>query len=199
MDAIMAMEGNGPRSGNPRKLGVLLFSSDPVALDAVACRIINLDCSMVPTFEPAEKAGLGTWDESNIEIIGENIKNFVCDDFDVVRRRKVSTPETKTGNGIKSTIRGLISSFVKKRVCQRPIIDNNKCTLCGTCVKYCPVNPKAVNWRRGKASRPPVHDYSLCIRCFCCQEYCPEGAISVSEPLLGRIFIWLYGVLRKGL
>lgn len=42
MDGIMAMEGNGPRSGKPKKMGVLLFSSDPVAIDATACRIIDL-------------------------------------------------------------------------------------------------------------------------------------------------------------
>jgi len=116
MDAIMAMEGNGPRSGNPRKLGVLLLSSDPVALDAVACRIINLDTALVPTFEPGEKSGLGTYREDCIEIIGAKVEEFVCSDFDVVRKRRVSTPgpETKTGKGIKSKIRGWISSLVKK-------------------------------------------------------------------------------------
>ena len=40
MDGIMAMEGNGPQSGTPKKLGVLLLSSDPIALDAVSCKLI---------------------------------------------------------------------------------------------------------------------------------------------------------------
>ena len=34
MDGIYAMEGNGPRGGTPKKMNILLFSSDPVALDA---------------------------------------------------------------------------------------------------------------------------------------------------------------------
>jgi Pyruvate/2-oxoacid:ferredoxin oxidoreductase delta subunit len=197
MDAIMAMEGNGPMSGSPRKLGVLLFSSDPLALDSVACRLINLDYSLVPTFEPGEKAGLGTYHENNIEIVGGNIGDFVCDDFKVMRKRQVITPDTETGKGVKAAVRRWGSSFVKKKICQRPAIDKAKCTVCGTCVRYCPVVPKAVNWYRGKESRPPVHDYNLCIRCFCCQEYCPEGAISVSEPLLGRFLFWLYGVVMR--
>src|SRR5665811_1237009 len=57
MDGIMAMEGNGPRNGHPRKLGVLLFSTDPIALDAVACKIINLDPADVPTAKLGTSAG----------------------------------------------------------------------------------------------------------------------------------------------
>jgi uncharacterized protein (DUF362 family)/Pyruvate/2-oxoacid:ferredoxin oxidoreductase delta subunit len=197
MDAIMAMEGNGPRSGSPRKLGVLLFSGDPLALDTVACRLINLDCSMVPTFAPGEKAGLGTCRKDDIEIVGENIEDFVCSDFKVMRKRRSITPDTQTGKGVKATLRRLLSSFVKREISQRPVIDKTKCTVCGTCVRYCPVVPKAVNWYRGNESRPPVHDYNLCIRCFCCQEYCPEGAISVSEPLLGRFLFRLYDVVMR--
>ena len=34
MDGIIAMEGNGPRGGTPRPMNVLLFSTDPIALDA---------------------------------------------------------------------------------------------------------------------------------------------------------------------
>jgi len=176
MDAIMAMEGNGPRSGNPRKLGGLLFSSDPVALDAVACKIINLDPALVPTSEPGEKSGLGTYHYENIEIVGDNVENYICRDFDVVRRPPVPVAG------------GRIGRFIKNRTSARPVIDGKLCTACGTCVRHCPVEPKAVDWAGGDESRPPVHDYNRCIRCFCCQEMCPEGAISVKEPLLGKIF-----------
>jgi uncharacterized protein (DUF362 family) len=53
MDGVMAMEGNGPRR-NPEKMNVLLFSDDPIALDATMCRLMNLDPSLVLT----NKAGL---------------------------------------------------------------------------------------------------------------------------------------------
>jgi len=35
MDAVLAMEGNGPSSGSPRELGLVAVSDDAVALDAV--------------------------------------------------------------------------------------------------------------------------------------------------------------------
>jgi uncharacterized protein (DUF362 family)/Pyruvate/2-oxoacid:ferredoxin oxidoreductase delta subunit len=176
MDAIMAMEGNGPRSGKPRKLGVLLLSSDPIALDAVACKIINLNTAFVPTFEPGEKAGLGTYHEENIEVVGERVEDFICKDFDVVCKP------------VEHTASGRISAFNKKYISDKPVINGMLCTKCGTCVRHCPVTPKAVDWVGGDETRPPKHNYSRCIRCFCCQELCPEGAIAVKTPLLGRLF-----------
>ncbi len=176
MDGIMAMEGNGPRSGKPRKLGVLLLSTDPVALDSIACKIIDLNPTFVPTSEPGERAGLGTYHYENIEVIGENIETFIEKGFEVIRKPPVSTPGGRT------------RTFIKNRICPRPIIDKTICTNCGACVRLCPVTPKAVNWQAGDESRPPAFAYDRCISCYCCQELCPEGAISIQETLLGKIF-----------
>jgi uncharacterized protein (DUF362 family)/Pyruvate/2-oxoacid:ferredoxin oxidoreductase delta subunit len=176
MDGISAMEGNGPRSGKAKKMNVLLFSSDPIALDATACRIIGLDPEFVPTSNPGEKAGLGTYHAENIEVMGEDIASFFDKSFDVVR-----TPPMRCTSG-------RLRTFVKNQICERPVIDRSKCSICGTCVKMCPVEPKAVNWHTGDKTRPPSYKYSRCIRCYCCQETCPEGAISIENPFLSRIF-----------
>jgi len=76
MDGITAMEGNGPRSGKPKQLKVLLLSADPVALDATACRIIDIDPEIVPTAKLGEKANLGTYHKENIEITGDNLDSL---------------------------------------------------------------------------------------------------------------------------
>ena len=60
MDAIIAMEGNGPRNGTGRKMNLLLLSTDPVALDATVCRLVDLDPELVETLVYGEKFGLGT-------------------------------------------------------------------------------------------------------------------------------------------
>jgi len=57
MDAVVAMEGNGPSGGTPRRVNAILLSGDPIALDSIACKIINLDPEIVPTSKPGEKAG----------------------------------------------------------------------------------------------------------------------------------------------
>ena len=177
MDGIVAMEGNGPRSGKLRKLNVLLFSSDPVALDATACRIINLDPEIVTTSKLGEKAGLGNYRNENIELLGDSLESFLCRDFDVIRTLKEHCSQSR------------VKAFIKNWTCERPVIDGAKCTNCGTCVKMCPVDPKAVDWREGAKERPPTYNYDRCIRCYCCQESCPEGAISARNTMLGRVFL----------
>lgn len=176
MDGIIAMEGNGPRSGKPKKLSVLLFSSDPIAIDSIACKIINLDPESVPTSKPGEQANLGVYHYESIEVVGGNIESFIDENFEVIR----TPPVPSSGGSVKT--------FIKNRISPRPAIDIAKCTICGTCVEMCPVDPKAVDWHKSDKSKPPTYKYGRCIRCYCCQESCPEGAIAVDNPRLGRIF-----------
>jgi len=176
MDGIIAMEGNGPRSGKPKKLGVLLFSCDPVAIDSIACKLINLNPEYVPTSKAGEEAGLGTYHYDNIEIIGDNIESFIDKDFEVLRKPVMPVSS------------GLLRTFIRNQTCPKPIINGNICTNCGICVIHCPVKPKAVNWHNGDEANLPTFKYEHCIRCYCCQELCPEGAIDIGETVLGRIF-----------
>ena len=178
VDGITAMEGNGPRGGDPVKLNVLLFSTDPVALDATMCRIIDLNPEFVPTSQPGKDWGLGTFLAKEIELLGDPLESFVNRNFNVVRApvKSVTSP-----SGVVTTFKNLVSP--------RPVIEADKCGQCGLCVNVCPVSPKAVDWRDGDTLRakPPRHTYERCIRCFCCQEVCPERAIRVQTPLLGRL------------
>jgi NAD-dependent dihydropyrimidine dehydrogenase PreA subunit len=156
------MEGNGPRGGDPRPLNVLLFSTDPVALDATACRIINLNPLYVPTNVVGSETGAGTYLEEEIELVGDALDQFICPDFNVDR------------SPIKTKEKGPFMRFIVEE----------KCTQCGTCVQSCPVEGKAINWLNGDKTKAPVYDYKKCIRCYCCQEMCPESAIIIKDPLI---------------
>ncbi len=175
MDAITAMEGNGPRNGTPRQMNVLLASTDPIALDAVACTLIALDPEHVPTSKPGEQSGLGTYHQENIEVVGGEVRDFVIPDFQVTREPPPPTSE------------GRLRTLVRNRTTPRPVISQAICNGCGTCVRMCPVGPSALDWMRGEAGKMPKHDYQHCIRCYCCQEVCPEGAITIRTPLLSRL------------
>ena len=85
MDGIMAMEGNGPRSGNPKKLNVLLLSSDAIALDYVASQIISFDYNLIPTIKMGFKLGFSN--KENIEIVGDNIESVKVNDFKKPHKR----------------------------------------------------------------------------------------------------------------
>ena len=179
MDGIMAMEGNGPRGGTPRAMNVLLFSTDPVALDATASRMINLNPLYVPTTLVGGQTGAGTFNEEEIEIVGDALKDFICMDFNVER-----TP-------VKTVKKNSVNTFLKNRLIAKPVIIEDKCTQCGTCVHSCPVEGKAINWLNEDKTKAPVYDYKKCIRCYCCQEMCPESAIVLKDPVIikvGKIF-----------
>ncbi len=173
MDGIVAMEGNGPQNGTPRLMGVLLFSTDPVALDATVCGMVGLDPALVLPIVYGEECGLGC--ATDIEYVGDPIESFAAPDFDVNRRRASTTGGP-----------GRYSRWARRLVVPRPVVLPQKCTKCGTCVEVCPVSPKAVRFENGDRSRSPVHHYDRCIRCYCCQEMCPEGAIELRVPFLGR-------------
>jgi uncharacterized protein (DUF362 family)/NAD-dependent dihydropyrimidine dehydrogenase PreA subunit len=175
MDGVVAMEGNGPRNGTPRQMSVLLFSADPVALDAAACGMINLDPALVPTNRWGQEMGLGAY--AGMTLVGDPLDSFVVADFDVNRKAGSTT----------GTMNSVAARLVKNLVTPRPVINASLCTKCGTCVRVCPATPKAVDFRATGKTAPPAYDYGLCIRCYCCQELCPESAITVSTPLIGRL------------
>ena len=70
MDAIVGMEGRGPINGKPRELGVVLGSTDPVALDATAMRLVGLDPGESGHIKLAAEQGLGSIEPDDIAIDG---------------------------------------------------------------------------------------------------------------------------------
>ena len=173
MDGIVAMEGNGPGSGDPVPMNVMLMSTDPIALDSVFSRLVYLKPEMVPTNYHGEKMRLGTWKEEEITLLtpegeismAEAVKQYGNPAFNVDR--------TEVRRNIWTKMAVALKIFQKK-----PYIEAGKCVRCGICVQSCPVPGKAVDFKKGKG-KPPVYDYRKCIRCFCCQEMCPKKAIKV--------------------
>ncbi len=180
MDGILGMEGNGPGGGTPKPMNVLLFSSDPAALDATVCRLIRVEPHHVLTLKWAEELGLGTYHEDRIELLGDPLESFQDFQFDV--KRGMVPLEQSPGLAVP-----WLSPIIKHLLSPRPVIAPSICTRCGACVQMCPVMPKAVDFHSNDRTKPPTYKYSRCIRCYCCQEICPESAISLQVPLLGRL------------
>jgi uncharacterized protein (DUF362 family) len=75
VDAITAMEGDGPIMGKPRPLGFLAMGRDLAAVDATCARVIGFDPDRIP-YLAAAGGFLGNVRESRIDQIGERPERY---------------------------------------------------------------------------------------------------------------------------
>lgn len=73
VDAVVAMEGPGPINGNPKKLGWLIASADPMAIEIVCCDLIGISPEQLPLIKTAQKIGFGCTNRQNIQIVGDSL------------------------------------------------------------------------------------------------------------------------------
>jgi len=133
--------------------------TEELAINPDLC-LVRLNVGLELRFlQKAKEAGLGDYDLSTIEIIGE-----------LKRLPDFKSPPL----GGEAIFRNeAMQSLIHKRAALRPQADAEKCTGCGTCVDHCPVSALSM-----VADIPQVNA-DFCIACFCCQEMCPEKAITL--------------------
>lgn len=171
IDAITAMEGNGPGNGDPRHIGLILAGADPVAIDAAGAAIVGASTDKVPLLKAARLAGIREAEAGSVEVLGEALEDVKVRDY--LFPPLISTNFT-------DRLPAFIDGPLRKALTGRPHVEDKRCTLCGICVSVCPAE---VMKNTGRIEI----NYDKCIRCYCCQEMCPEGAISPREGWLKRL------------
>ena len=73
LDAIVAMEGNGPGKGTPKPMGLLLASTDAVAIDRVACELLAYPHERHRILHAARKFGAGETEIKSISLVGDRL------------------------------------------------------------------------------------------------------------------------------
>jgi len=191
-DAIVAMEGNGPRNGRPRQAGVILISTDPAAVDAAGAYLIGMEPDSLPMLKVAARSGLGEINLNQIDAVQIRVTGEKAEIKRGSARKLLSSLQIKDFVRAK-TVRAIMGAAIamivpplyKCHVQRRPAITDERCTRCGICTKACPVSPTAVFQKT--CGLTPEFDYEFCIRCFCCQEVCPAGAIEIRKTTIGRL------------
>ena len=75
VDATVALEGMGPVVGNPVGLGLLLASTDTIAVDRVSMAIMGFELAEVEYLKMAGEQGLGCTDLDKIKVVGEELNS----------------------------------------------------------------------------------------------------------------------------
>jgi uncharacterized protein (DUF362 family) len=175
MDAVMAMEGQGPSGGRPRFLGALLASPDLTAVDTVACHLIGQEPLQVPLLALARKQRYGETELANIRVTGDDWRRLCVSDFERIEQpvellRLLPLP--------KPALR-----WIRRCWTLRPEFVDGRCTQCGICEKACPVSPPAIH--PGAPNGKRLED-DRCIHCYCCHEFCPSQGLVLRQPWLAR-------------
>ena len=168
IDGIIGMEGNGPGSGTPKPVGLILASNEAVAMDRIICEIIGAEPEKLFILAAAKELGYGNAELNEIQVKGEDLKNVKVDSF-----KFPSLTSAEFGPPF-------LRKFIKELVTSKPKEDHNQCTLCNFCADVCP--PKIIKKNGDRLN----FNYDDCIRCYCCIEVCPEGAMKVKQGLITR-------------
>lgn len=177
LDGIVAMEGNGPRNGTPKKMNTIIMGESLTAVDSTAVRLIGYDNVLtVPFLKAAQETKWGTVLPEEIEILGEKLEDMKCKDFKLSRNAKVVNFLTPS-----------LNNLVANLTAPNPVVIEDKCIGCKKCDEVCPERSKVISFVKSNGKSIPKWNYSNCIRCFCCQELCPRGAIVTKGKPLGKI------------
>ena len=176
-DAVVGMEGNGPTAGTPCKMGYLLASTSPHALDMIAADILGFSREELPILDAAYRRGMIPDTPREINVVTDYKVTRVADFERVVERRSLEF----SGNG-KNPIKKLFGSFAGAILRTRPVLKADLCVGCGVCEGICPAKAITIKNKKAKINRRE------CIRCFCCQEFCPKSALKVKRTAIATIF-----------
>jgi uncharacterized protein (DUF362 family)/Pyruvate/2-oxoacid:ferredoxin oxidoreductase delta subunit len=166
VDAVVAMEGNGPASGDPRQVGLLMAGANAVAIDVIAAEIAGIPKKLLFVERQAEKLGIAGVDRARISTVGLSPDEFRGTPF-------LLPPLADVQFGVPRFLR----ERLRHHLTTRPVPVPEKCRLCGICRDACP--PGVITIRDNRL----LIDYRRCIRCFCCRELCPDAALTVREGI----------------
>ncbi|MGD0278381.1 MAG: DUF362 domain-containing protein, partial [Smithella sp.] len=178
MDAVVGMEGNGPNSGTPKKVGLLIASNNQLALDAVAGEIMGLNRGNNPVLMAAEQRGMGPTYIKDIEIIGENLSGIKIPDY-----KFPANIFEGLGVGPLPLVQNMAKFLFKDAFTAKPVINKKTCIACKACYEACPVKAISID----EQAKAAVIDAKKCIRCYCCHEMCPEDAVDLKYSILHKL------------
>jgi len=170
MDAVVAMDGNGPRVGNLIDMGMMAAGTDACALDLAMMDVIGIEPEKNKALAAGIRRGLCQGDASGLELVGDEVGSLRYQGFRLPDKKDIS-----------ERVPDFVMKRFGERMALRPVPVEGKCTACKKCVEICPASAITIE---GKLARV---DQKKCQRCYCCHELCEQDAIVLERPLLMKL------------
>ncbi|MCL2831960.1 MAG: DUF362 domain-containing protein [Treponema sp.] len=170
MDAVTAMEGPGPSGGRPKDLGLVLASSNILALDIAACTIVGYPPLSIPTNRDGLDRQFWLKNLNEIEYPLLTPDQVRVRDFEKIPFKK------SRSQLVDFIIPKPIRSLFKTKDPQ-PYINHQSCIRCGDCIQICAAG--AMYFSGQGVSKQVEINREKCISCYCCHEICPAKAIDI--------------------
>jgi len=178
MDAVLAMEGEGPgASGTPRHVGLLLASTSDLALDVVAGEIMGLPNNNNPVLMAAKRRDASPYKIEDVNVIGEELSSLKISNY--------KFPSTVKGFSKTVEKNPAVRNILKSALTKYPVVAKERCIGCGICATACP--QKMITIIPHKKKKTAVINLKECIRCYCCHELCPHKAIDIKSKLITKV------------
>jgi uncharacterized protein (DUF362 family)/ferredoxin len=186
-DALIAMEGNGPGDGAPRRADTLLAATNPFTLDLAAAHLFGLNPASIHYLTIARQRGYIT--PADLEAAAR-LAPLLRLEPAPPRGWLARTLDSRALTPLRDVTRAIHGQewarqlLYRLRILQdvyeahdarieRLRLDQGRCTRCGVCLNYCPL-------------ALPILDAGFdfpCINCLYCFQVCPEQAIQVEGEL----------------
>ncbi len=168
VDAVTAMEGDGPAGGIPRHCGHIFAGQNPFNIDLVCAKYIGIDETAVPYLAAAQKMKICKTFSSSLIFDGDTLESA----------RDYRLPSSYGGILFEKHMPKFMRPLMPKigaAIAPRPVIKRAECIGCNKCGVICPAD--TIKIENGVAT---IYKKD-CIRCFCCHEVCPVKAIDIKK------------------
>lgn len=173
MDAIEAMEGEGPSNGKAIKLNSIIISDSIYGADLTAAKLTGLNIDDILFLKSGYNENY--YKKNDLLIIDNEINEI---------------------KPIKLPIQNILVKILPyklfklaSKICKiKPVVKKNICKKCYLCIKICSKNCIIKD-----KNEIPFIKHKNCIQCFCCSEVCPHNAIELKDNLILK----LYKILKK--